>query len=329
MFKQHIISPEFSFLNFGLKEYPECYDIEPMPLPKCGDLAIKAQIEFLTDELIPVTTPYYVAIADTACNVIEDEDINIAPICSTYKFRTYATEETELPDLGEDNIYNLCYDEGAPIETITFDANPFDEITSTTLDFVILTPIIYNGIQLYIGGKSYIMEYDFTFVSSSYSFTQMGDTYFVKLRVGDVPSAPASNLKTFLVDVVDVNHGTTSTTYLSAGVWHIQILNVPAGSYFNTYGAASSVTGTIPSTNIGRFFYYTGSGVAYKNLYSIISASTYYEFQDTLSATDIVRYVIEYNAVYNDFEFEITIDDGLNPVTTIPATISEYTGNIW
>jgi len=79
-----IISPEFSFLNFGLKEYPECYDIEPVPLPKCGDLAIKAQIEFLTDELIPVTTPFYVAIGDTACNVIEDEDVNITPICSTY-----------------------------------------------------------------------------------------------------------------------------------------------------------------------------------------------------------------------------------------------------
>ena len=319
-----IISPEFSFLNFGLKEYPECYDIEPMPLPKCGDLAIKAQIEFLTDELIPVTTPYYVAIADTACNVIEDEDINITPICSTYKFRTFYTEEPDLPDLGDDNIYNLCYDEGAPIETITFDTNPFDEITSTTLEFVVSVPVLFNGIQLYIGNKSYIMEYDFTFVSSSYSFTQMGDTYFVKLKVSSVGNSPSLNLRSFLQDVVDVNHGTTS----SGSIYDIQILNVPSGSYFNTYGAASSVTGTTPSTNIGRFFYYTGSGVAYKNLYSTLSASTYYEFQDTLSATDIVRYAIEYNAVYNDFEFEITIDDGLNPVTTIPATISEYTGNI-
>ena len=145
-----IISPEFSFLNFGLKEYPECYNIEPMPLPKCGDLAIKAQIEIITDELLPITTPIYVAIADTACNVIEDEDINIAPICSTYKFRTFYTEEPDLPDLGDDNIYNLCYDEGAPIETISSDTNPFDEITSTALKFNISSPFI-NGIQLYIG----------------------------------------------------------------------------------------------------------------------------------------------------------------------------------
>ena len=116
-----------------------------MPLPKCGDLAIKAQIEIITDELLPVTTPYYVAIADTACNVIEDEDINITPICSTYKFRTYATEETELPDLGDDNIYNLCYDEGAPIETITFDTNPFDEITSTTMNCPSLSMLARAG----------------------------------------------------------------------------------------------------------------------------------------------------------------------------------------
>jgi hypothetical protein len=323
-----IISPEFSFLNFGLKEYPECYDIEPVPLPKCGDLAIKAQIELLTDELIPVTTPFYVAIGDTACNVIEDEDVNITPICSTYKFRTYYTEEPELPDLGDDNIYNLCYDEGAPIETITFDTNPFDEITSTILDFVITLPVILSGVQLYIGDKAYIMEYDSTFVASSYSFTQVGDTYFVKLKVGTVIGDSYGNMLHFLNDIVDVNHGITSATYLSAGVNHIEIFFVPAGSYFNTHGAASSVTGTTPTTNLSRFFYYTGSGVAYKNLYYTLTASPYYEFQDALSATDIVRYAIEYNATYNDFEFEITIDDGINPVTTIPATISAYTGNI-
>lgn len=320
-----IISPEFSFLNFGLKEFPECYNIEPMPLPKCGDLAIKAQIEFLTDELIPVTTPYYVAIADTSCNVIEDEDVQVTPICSTYKFRTYATEETELPDLGDDNIYNLCYDEGAPIETISFDTNPFDEITSTTLDFTIPAPVNF-GVQLYIGTKTYIIEYDVSFSGYPYNYTQVGDTYFVRLPT--LIGVGFSVMQLFLHDVVDVNHGTTSSYYISAGVKHIQMLNVPAGSYFNIYGASPSVTGTTPSTNIGRFFYYTGSGVAYKNLYSTISASTYYEFQDTLSTTDIVRYAIEYNAVYNDFEFEITVDDGLNPVTTIPVTISEYTGNI-
>ena len=151
-------------------------------------------------KLIPVTTPFYVAIGDTACNVIEDEDVNITPICSTYKFRTYATEEEGVPDVSEDDINNLCYDEGAPIETITFDTNPFDEITSTTLDFVILFPVISNRFQLYIGTKSYIMEYDSTFVASPYSFTQVGDTYFVKLKVGAVSGDSALNLKTFLAD---------------------------------------------------------------------------------------------------------------------------------
>lgn len=319
-----IISPEFSFLNFGLKEYPECYDIEPVPLPKCGDLAIKAQIEFLTDELIPVITPFYVAIGDTACNVIEDEDVNITPICSTYKFRTYYTEEPDLPDLGDDNIYNLCYDEGAPIETITFDTNPFDEITSTTLTFKITVPVILSGVQLYIGDKAYIMEYDSTLFSSYYTYTTQGNIYFVRLQAITGGVEPTLRMIDFLNDIVDVNHGTTSSNTSNT----VQIINVPADSYFNIYDDATFVTGTTPSTNLGRFFYYTGSGVAYKNIGRTISASTYYEFQDALSATDIVRYAIEYNATYNDFEFEITVDDGVNPVTTIPATISAYTGNI-
>jgi hypothetical protein len=295
-----------------------------VPLPKCGDLAIKGQIEFLTDELIPVTTPFYVGIGDTACNVIEDEDVNITPICSTYKFRTYYTEETELPDLGDDNIYNLCYDEGAPIETITFDTNPFDEITSTTLTFKITVPVILSGVQLYIGDKAYIMEYDSTLFSSYYTYTTQGNIYFVRLQAITGGVEPTLRMIDFLNDIVDVNHGTTSSNTSNT----VQIINVPAHSYFNIYEDATFVTGTTPSTNLGRFFYYTGSGVAYKNIGRTISASTYYEFQDTLSTTDIVRYAIEYNATYNDFEFEITVDDGVNPVTTIPATISAYTGNI-
>ena len=322
-----IISPEFSFLNFGLKEYPECYDIEPVPLPKCGDLAIKGQIEFLTDELIPVTTPFYVAIGDTACNVIEDEDVNITPICSTYKFRTYYTEEPELPDLGDDNIYNLCYDEGAPIETITFDNNPFDEITSTTMSFVYDVNLFTStGLQFYINNNVYILEVDLTNTTGDYTYTKIGNTYFVKIAVGLGSTSPGGNVKDFFVDIVDVNEGTTTTYAVISET--VTIANVPAGSYFNNYGTATSITGVTASVNKGKRFYYKTDRVSYKNINESISALAYYEFQDALSATDIVRYAIEYNATYNDFEFEITVDDGVNPVTTIPATISAYTGNI-
>jgi len=322
-----IISPEFSFLNFGLKEYPECYDIEPVPLPKCGDLAIKAQIEFLTDELIPVTTPFYVAIGDTACNVIEDEDVNITPICSTYKFRAYSKEEDDVPDMSEDDIYNLCYDEGAPIETITFDTNPFDEITSTTMSFVYDVNLFTStGLQFYINDNVYILEVDLTNTTGDYTYTKIGNTYFVKIAVGLGAASPGGNVRDFFVDIVDVNEGTTTTYAVISET--VTIANVPAGSYFNNYGTATSITGVTASVNKGKRFYYKTDRVAYKNINESISALAYYEFQDTLSATDIVRYAIEYNATYNDFEFEITVDDGVNPVTTIPATISAYTGNI-
>ena len=322
-----IISPEFSFLNFGLKEYPECYDIEPVPLPKCGDLAIKAQIEFLTDELIPVTTPFYVAIGDTACNVIEDEDVNITPICSTYKFRTYATEEEGVPDVSEDDINNLCYDEGAPIEAITFDTNPFDEITSTTMSFIYDVNIFTStGLQFYINDNVYILEVDLTNTTGDYTYTKIDNTYFVKIAVGLGATSPGNNVRDFFVDIVDVNEGTT-TTYAPM-LEKVTIANVPAGSYFNNYGTATSITGVTASVNKGKYFYYKTDRVAYKNINESILGLAYYEFQDALSATDIVRYAIEYNATYNDFEFEITINDGVNPTTTIPTTISAYTGNI-
>lgn len=42
-------------------------------------------------------------IGDTACNVIEDEDVNITPICSTYKFRAYSRGD-DVPDVSEDDI---------------------------------------------------------------------------------------------------------------------------------------------------------------------------------------------------------------------------------
>ena len=322
-----IISPEFSFLNFGLKEYPECYDIEPVPLPKCGDLAIKAQIELLTDELIPVTTPFYVAIGDTACNVIEDEDVNITPICSTYKFRAYSKEEDDVPDMSEDDIYNLCYDEGAPIETITFDTNPFDEITSTTMSFVYDVNLFTStGLQFYINDNVYILEVDLTNTTGDYTYTKIGNTYFVKIAVGLGAASPGGNVRDFFVDIVDVNEGTTTTYAVISET--VTIANVPAGSYFNNYGTATSITGVTASVNKGKRFYYKTDRVSYKNINESILGLSYYEFQDALSATDIVRYAIEYNATYNDFEFEITVDDGVNPVTTIPTTISAYTGNI-
>ena len=202
-----------------------------------------------------------------------------------------------------------------------FDTNPFDEITSTTLTFKITVPVILSGVQLYIGDKAYIMEYDSTLFSSHYTYTTQGNIYFVRLQAITAGVGPTLRMIDFLNDIVDVNHGTTSSNTSNT----VQIINVPADSYFNIYDDAIFVTGTTPSTNLGRFFYYTGSGVAYKNICRMISASTYYEFQDALSVTDIVRYAIEYNATYNDFEFEITVDDGVNPVTTIPATISAYT----
>ena len=200
-----------------------------------------------------------------------------------------------------------------------FDSNPFDEITSTTLEFFIDIPTFSNGVQLYIEDNTYIIEYDITLLSSFYTYTTQGNIYFVKLHVGGIGGAPAVSMRRFLNDIVDVNHGTTSSTFISSGDVYNRIINIPADSYFHTYGIATSVTGTTASVNNGRFFYWDGNNMVFKNIASTVHPTTFHEFQHAIDAG--LNSINIPMIVSNPMDIEVTIDDGTNPPTVYPFAL--------
>lgn len=318
-----IISPENSFLDFNYFEDTTCLNEDIIPLPKCDNLAIKAQIEIDSDEDITIDTPLYIAISDTTCNVILDEDIQITPICSKYKFVT--TIEDVVID--ETSPYNLCNpDADEPTETIEFLTNPFDEITSTDLEFDLELSPIGNQLQLYINNNVYILGWNSSPLMPEMVVSQQDNVYFVLLSTF-TPSGDAgkiNQLKVFLQDVLDVNEGTTTT--VSSNTFTIE--DVPTGSYLNNYAFIENINSVTASTNVGEFIYWNNNQLIYYQ--SNESAGTpLYKFENTgMQLDDSYEFRIYYTSFYNDIEGEITFDDGTNPPTTVLVNFDEYDGYI-
>jgi hypothetical protein len=313
----NIISPEFSFLDFDYFEYSDACDSEALnALPMC-DLGIKGQIEIETDEDLPTTTPIYIAIADSDCNVIYDADIEVTPICSLYKFYT----DFEGDEVLVTNPYNLCNtDNDTPTETIEFITNPFDEITSTDLEFDMISATLATELQIYCENKIYIIRRNDGGVIG-YTYTQTEDVYIVYIE-GTVASNRAFILKAFLNEVFDVNHGTTSTY---SGVT-VNIANIPAGSYLNNYGLIGNISTVTASTNTGNWFYWKNSKINFSFTNQTVSDDIVYSFEDTLSGSNVYSFKFYYTSIYNDMTGSISFDDGTNPPTVINVNFDSYDG---
>jgi hypothetical protein len=314
----NIISPEFSFLDFNYNEYSDTCDAEHLNvLPACNDLGIKAQIEIQTDEDLPTTTPIYIAIADSDCNVIYDADIEVTPICSLYKFYT----DFEGDEVLVTNPYNLCNtDNDTPTETIEFITNPFDEITSTDLEFDMISATLATELQIYCENKIYIIRRNDGGVIG-YTYTQTEDVYIVYIE-GTVASNRAFILKAFLNEVFDVNHGTTSTY---SGVT-VNIANIPAGSYLNNYGLIGNISTVTASTNTGNWFYWKNSKINFSFTNQTVSDDIVYSFEETLSGSNVYSFKFYYTSIYNDMTGSISFDDGTNPPTVINVNFDSYDG---
>lgn len=317
----NIISPEFSFLNFNYNEYSDACDAEQLnALPVCNDLSIKAQIEVETSEdLLVSENPIYIGIADSDCNIIYEEDIEVQPICSKYKFLTTFEEFV----ISEENQYNLCntdFDE--PTNTQDFTVNPFDEITSNDITFQITFPK-EEQLQLYIEDKVYIIWLDY-FGFYPYSYTQQDNVYFVRVSSGGIgdDSVTRNRFLAFLNEVIDVNHSTTSS--LSSPTF--TIADVPAGSYINnSFDFVNTLTGVTASTNIGKLFYWNNGQIIY---YTTELADTSYSFQADLEYVVAYRFKIYYTSFYNDITGTITFDDGTNTPTVVNISFDSYDGFI-
>lgn len=314
----NIISPEFSFLDFNYIDNDVCDNQSIVSLPVCNDLSIKAQFSIDSETETQTTQPLYVAIADEDCNVILDDDIEITPICSKYKFYT-TYEEAEVLDT---NPYNLCNtSNNDPILTQEFTINPFDLITSDDFSFELTFPK-QTQLQLYIQTKKYILEWN---TSASTEINQLDNVYFVKIGYSgaDTSSGRRTKFLSFLNDVIDVNHGTTSS--LSVGVFTIE--DIPEASYLNnSYGFINSESTTDVSGNIGKDFYWEYDSIKFQSIGTPVTPL--FSFEVALTYTDAYDFRYKYSALYTDFEGTITIDNGIDPPIVKNILFDSYSGEV-
>lgn len=312
----NIISPEFSFLDFDYFEYSDACDSEALnALPMC-DLGIKGQIEIETDEDLLTTTPIYIAIADSDCNVIYDADLTITPICSLYKFLTTFEEFV----IGEDNEYNLCNTTNdTPIVTQDFTTNPFDLITSADLVFKTEDIGFAKEIQLYIETNVYLIRYGIT-TETDYNYYQIDNVYFVTINSESLLLSRI-NLRRFLIDVVDANHGTTT----SLASITFTIANMPADSYLNNNNFATDITTVTASTNIAKWFYWN-SKLNYSFTNQVASDEPIFTFESALTDTQWYEFKINYSAIYTDITGTVTFDNGIDAPTSVNIAFNEFSG---
>lgn len=315
----NIISPEFSFLDFNYIDNDVCDNEQIASMPVCNDLSIKAQFSIESETEIPTTEPLYIAIADEDCNIILDNDIEVTPICSKYKFLT-TYEDNPVP---ETDIFNLCNtDNDEPINVQEFTTNPFDLITSDDLEFELeLSPVGYQ-LQFYFNSNIYIFEFDSTLPDSEqYRFTQIDNVYFIKVVSSD-PMKRSSNFLLALNELIDINEGTTSS--LLTGVF--TIADVPIGSYLNSYDFIQNISTVTSSTNIGQYFYWNDNKI---NYYSIgTPTDILYSYEQALTATQWYEFKIDYSTIYTDIVGTITFDNGIDAPTVENIEFNEFNGTI-
>lgn len=305
-----IVSPENSFLDFNYSENNSCLNEDIIPLPKCDNLAIKAQIQINSETDIKTSTPLYVAISDTTCNVILDEDVEVSPICSLYRF----VQDFEGEEVGSDSPYNLCYSEDVtPTITQEFTENPFDE-ADTDISFEMLeNPTDGTEFIIYVEDKIYRFARRIGF-----SVITIGNV--TEKRIGSGVQNAQPSFLNYMNAIFDTLYGTTTTQVGDV----FTISGLPVGSYFQNNGTVTSVTGTTPTTNIGKNFIYNGGEIKF---YSFSTLGNIYSFETSLIGTQSYKFRFYYNSTYNDITGNIIVYDGVDTVS-YPIEFLEYDGYI-
>ncbi len=313
----NITSPELSFLSFNPEIQQDCNTDIELALPVCDTLAVKAQILVDTETDTLTTDKLYVAICDDSCNVLLDENIEVQPICSKYKFYT-TFEEFEVPVSNEYNLCNTANEE--PTTVFSLDSNPFDLVTSSDLAFDVLTSPIGYQLQIYCEGKIYIIEWGLT-SGVNYDYTITDSIYFVKVKLG-TGLAMKLNLRNFFTQVFDVNHSTTSSLASDT----ITIANIPASTYINNYLFADNVTTVTASTYIGQYFYWNANQINYTSIGTALAPL--FSFETSLTSANSYNFKYYYTGIYNDMVGTVTIDDGINPPTVENVSFDSYDGTL-
>ena len=315
----NIISPEFSFLDFNYIDNDVCDNESIVSLPVCTDLSIKAQFYIESETETPTTEPLYIAIADEDCNVILDNDIEITPICSNYKFLTIFEDEV----VGTDNPYNICSTiNDTPITEQLFTTNPFDLITSDDLVFDVLAVSLTKELQLYIGTDIYLIRYGTT-TEPNYTYNKIDNVYFVTIKLESL-LASKLNLRQFLIDVVDANNGTTSS--LTSATFTIE--DMPANSYLSNNDFADNILTVTASTNLGKWFYWKNNKLNYSYTNEVADDTKLYSYEQALTDSQWYEFKIAYSSIYTDIVGTVTFDNGVDAPTVENIVFDSFSGVI-
>lgn len=210
--------------------------------------------------------------------------------------------------------------------------NPFSLITSNDFDFNInfdfSGEIPYDSyFTLYIEDKIYIFKFTdrvSNFPDPLYDLTVTGNIYYIDIAMASTPFlhiapvATAGRLQLALSEIVDVNHGST-TTISGLYPFTITIAGIPAGSYL--YDGASNILDNINTIDppISSTFNLT-NGYYDSTNHRICYFRINGEFSMSIEANFVLDsyYRIYYNNIseFSDWiDAKFIIDDGVNPAT--------------
>ena len=193
-------------------------------------------------------------------------------------------------------------------------SNPYNQITTTDFEFDVIGYDVFTMrmFTLNIGNKTYVFEWHNPFVSPyplAYDYEQIGDIYYIRITNNGVAVSTWAHILEALNDIIDVNHGTTSSIVYLSPTKRFKIANMPAGSFINDYSWVDNLDSVAPTVNIGQYMHYSNNALHY----GLTLAPNVIKFKFEQAFVSSKYYVLRYNYTSTPLRFTaiVTVTNGL------------------
>jgi hypothetical protein len=197
-------------------------------------------------------------------------------------------------------------------------ANPYNQITTTDFEFDVIGYDVFTMrmFTLNIGNKTYVFEWHNPFVSPyplAYDYEQIGDIYYIRITNNGVAVSTWAHILEALNDIIDVNHGTTSSIVYLSPTKRFKIANMPAGSFINDYSWVDNLDSVAPTVNIGQYMHYSNNALHFG--LTLNPEVIKFKFEQAFVLGKY--YVLKYNYTSIPFQFtaDVTVTNGLDTHT--------------
>ena len=193
-------------------------------------------------------------------------------------------------------------------------SNPYNQITTTDFEFDVIGYDVFTMrmFTLNIGNKTYVFEWHNPNVSPyplAYDYEQIGDIYYIRITNDGGAGTPWVHILKALNDIIDVNHGTTSSIVYLSPTNRFKIANMPAGSFINDYSWVDNLDSVAPTVNIGQYMHYSNNALHY----GLTLAPNVIKFKFEQAFVSSKYYVLRYNYTSTPLRFTaiVTVTNGL------------------